>query len=335
MDFDPINAHPLSNWPRPLAFVFSGGGAYGATQVGMLRALSEAGIVADLVVGTSVGALNGVRYAAEPNGSIGALTDLWGSMGGKGVFGKTKIGTMLTAARNGLNRNASGLVSPEPLRKLIDSNVPVGRIEQLDIPTAVVATDALVGRPKLITQGEIGPALQATAAIPGVFPPVKIEGCFYVDGGVTANVPIRQAIAFGAKSVVVLDANPATMPGTLPHSVLGSVLHASMIMLRNQRSDAVDDLMGRHPILHLPQATPTTQSSFDFDNSFDLISAGHRHTEEFLSNLPALTDTSRRSSYQTSGSSAAQSKSADPPPPTGTGTMDADSSPPPPAPLKL
>ncbi len=76
MDPAPTNPHPLSNWPRPLAFVFSGGGAYGATQVGMLRALTEAGITPDLVVGTSVGALNGVRYASDPAGAIASLTDL-------------------------------------------------------------------------------------------------------------------------------------------------------------------------------------------------------------------------------------------------------------------
>ena len=310
MDLDSTQSHPLSNWPRPLAFVFSGGAAFGATQVGMLRALNEAGIVPDLIVGTSVGALNGVRYAADPAGAIGALTDLWGSLSGTGVFGgKSRAGTILSAVRNGLNRNAAGLCSPEPLRKLIDANISVERIEQLTIPTAVVATDALVGQPKLLTQGDIAPALQATAAIPGVFPPVKIEGCFYLDGGVTANVPVRQAFAFGAKSVVVLDANPATMPGTLPHSVLGTVMHASMIMLRNQRADAVDDLIGRHPILHLPQVTPTTQSSFDFDNSFDLIAAGHRGVGEFLEKLPSLTDASR-------GTAPKQAATPPPPPPT-------------------
>ena len=314
MDLDSTQSHPLSNWPRPLAFAFSGGAAYGATQVGMLRALDEAGIVPDLIVGTSVGALNGVRYAADPAGAIAALTDLWGSLSGTGVFGgKSRAGTILSALRNGLNRNAAGLCSPEPLRKLIDGNIAVERLEQLTIPTAVVATDALVGAPKLLTQGAIGPALQATSAIPGVFPPVKIEGCFYLDGGVTANVPVRQAFAFGAKSVVVLDASPASMPGTLPHSIFGSMMHASMIMLRNQRADAVDDLIGRHPILHLPQVTPTTQSSFDFDNSFELISAGHHGVAEFLEKLPSLTDATRT---PTSRPSSSASPVPAPPPPT-------------------
>ena len=92
----------------------------------------------------------------------------------------------------------------------------------------------------------------------------------------------------------MLDANPASMPGTLPNNAVGSIVHASMIMLRNQRADATDDLVGRHPILHLPQVTPTTQSSFDFQNSADLIESGYAGTSEFLRQLPDLADTSSR-----------------------------------------
>ncbi len=295
MSLDPTNSNPVSNWPRPLAFAFSGGGAYGAVQVGMIRALVQAGITPDLVVGTSVGALNGAMFAAEPMLAVDRLTEVWTSMNKSGVFGgKSKVGTALSALRHGLMRNSPGLVSPAALRNLIDTHLPVERLEELHIPTAVVVTDALVGQPKLLSQGPVGPVLQASSAIPGVFPPVKIEGCFYVDGGVSANVPIRQAVSFGARSVVVLDANPASMPGTLPESTIGSVVHASMIMLRNQRADAVDDLVGRHPILNIPQVTPTTQSSFDFANSAALIDLGFASTREFLSKLPVLTDSSRR-----------------------------------------
>jgi hypothetical protein len=94
------------------------------------------------------------------------------------------------------------------------------------------------------------------------------------------------------------------------------MMHASMIMLRNQRADAVDDLIGRHPILHLPQATPTTQSSFDFDNSFELISAGHRSVAEFLEKLPSLTDATRTPTNRLSPSASPVQAPPTPPPPT-------------------
>ncbi|MGH1492172.1 MAG: patatin-like phospholipase family protein [Acidimicrobiales bacterium] len=317
MSLDPNRSTPVANWPRPLAFVFSGGGAYGATQVGMIRALVQAGITPDMVVGTSVGALNGAMFAAEPILAVDRLTEVWTSMNAHGVFGgRSKFGAVLSAMRNGMMRNSPGLVSPAALQSLIESKLPAENIEQLHIKTAVVATDAQVGQPKLLTRGPIAPALLASAAIPGVFPPVKIDGCFYVDGGVSANVPIRQAVAFGAKSIVVLDANPATMPGTVAQSTVGSVLQASMIMLRNQRADAVDDLVGRHPILHLPQSTPASQSSFDFEDSAALIEAGYLKTREFLSRLPLLIETSPPGSDDAgptgAGSNAAGAVSSNP-----------------------
>lgn len=285
---------PLANWPRPVAFVLSGGGAYGAVQVGMLRALAEAGIKPDLVVGSSVGALNGVRYAASPGDAIDALGVLWQDMNQAKIFGgRTRIGQGWSAARRFLRRNTPSLCEPEALRALIDANMPIAALEDLPIPAAVVVTDVQAGRPKVLTRGEVGPLLQASSAIPGVFPPVQIDGCIYVDGGVSANVPIRQAIAAGARSVVVLDANPATMPGTIPDSVLGSVFAASMIMLRNQRADADEELKGRFPILHLPRPTPPEQSSFDFSRSAALIEIGYDTTRTFLGELPDLADSSR------------------------------------------
>ncbi len=314
MSLDSSRATPLANWPRPLAFVFSGGGAYGATQVGMIRALNQAGITPDMVVGTSVGALNGTMFAAEPILSVDRLTEVWTSMKAQGVFGgRSKLGTAVSVIRHGLMRNQPGLASPAPLRSLIDSKLPVTSIEELRIKTAVVVTDAQIGQAKLLTRGQLGPALQASAAIPGVFPPVTIDGCVYIDGGVSANVPIRQALAFGAKSVVVLDANPATMPGVVPTSTVGSVFQASMIMLRNQRADAVDDLMGKHPILHLPQSTPPSQNSFDFENSAALIEAGYHNTREFLSQLPMLTGTSQPTTPQPEPSQPTTPQPATPP----------------------
>ncbi|MEM9563828.1 MAG: patatin-like phospholipase family protein [Actinomycetota bacterium] len=292
---------PLSHWPEPLAFVLSGGGAYGAVQVGMLRALSEAGIKPDLIVGSSVGALNGIRYAASPGDAIDALTTVWLEMNRAGVFGgRTRVGQFWSAGRRFVRRNTPSLCDPTKLRQLIDENTPIPSLEDLPIPAAIVVTDALLGRPKTITQGQIAPLLQATSALPGIFPPVKMDGCFYIDGGVTANVPIRQAIGLGARGVVVLDANPPSMPGTVPDSVIGSALHASMIMLRNQRADADDELKGRLPILHLPQPTPPEQSSFDFSQSQSLIEGGFASTKAFLAQLPDLADTTRGLSERSS-----------------------------------
>ena len=291
----PESTSPLAQWPRPLCFVFSGGASYGASQVGMVRALVEFDVIPDMVVGTSVGALNGTLFANDPSTAADKMTEIWGSMTRSGVFGRGgRLTSMVSAARNGLRKNSVALCSPQPLVELITNHTPVERLEDLAIPTGVVATDALVGQPKVLSQGPAVQALLASSAMPGVFPPVKLGGSFYIDGGVTANVPIRPAMAFGARSVVVLNANPATMPGTLPNSVLESIVHASQIMLRNQRADTTDELTGRFPILHLPQVTPPTHNSFDFDHSAELLDVSYVGTKEFLSQLPDLADTNRR-----------------------------------------
>ena len=287
------NSNPLAHWPRPLAFVLSGGGAYGSTQVGMINAVLETGIKPDMVVGTSVGALNGAMLAADVDGAVDRLTEVWLSMDRRGVFGgRNRFTSAVSALRNGLKTSSKALAAPDVLESLIRETLTVERIEELPITTGVVATDALVGMPKLLSMGQLTPALLASAAIPGVFPPVKIDGGMYIDGGVSANVPIRQAIAFGARSVIVLNANPGSMPGTLPTSLIGSAVHASQIMLRNQRADAVEDLVGKYPILTVPQSTPPTQSSFDFSNAGQLIEIGTDVTRGFLRRLPELTDSS-------------------------------------------
>lgn len=326
MDAQSDDSGILDHWPRPLAFVLSGGGSYGAVQVGMLRALTEAGVSPDLVVGASVGALNGVRFAASPGQAVPALTELWTSLQKSRIFGgRTRIGRRWSALRRGLRRNTASICSPDGLRALIDDAIPLPYVENLPIRTGIVVTDAQLGQPKVVTRGEVGPLLQASTAVPGVFPPVKVEGCYYIDGGTSANVPIRQAVALGGRSLVVLDANPPTMPGTIPTSVIGSVIHASMIMLRNQRADADEELKGKMPILHLPQPTPPELSPFDFSTTAELIEAGYSATRSFLRELPDLADTSRRLSERPR-SAGPRPETFDAPPPQ------AAPPPPPPAP---
>jgi NTE family protein len=268
---------PFAGWPRPLAFALSGGGAYGATQVGMLRALAEAGVVPDLVVGASVGALNGVVVAAHPDDAADRLDDVWRRIDRRTIFG----GGALTAVAT-LVRSRASLCRPDLLAGLIGQHVEQETFEGLTVPFAAVATDLSTGEPALLCTGAIGPALLASAAIPGVFPRVEIDGRHYVDGGVSANVPIRQAIAFGAASVLVLDANPAHTTDRPPDRLVPSLIHTVSVMLRSQRAHAVDELAHRYRVVCLPQVTPADMSSFDFRRSAELVEAAHRHTSAFL-----------------------------------------------------
>lgn len=269
----------LASWPRPLAFVLSGGGSYGATHVGMLLALAERSISPDLVVGTSIGALNGAVVAADPAGAPAELARIWTSLTPSTLFGTSRL-----RAAGALLRFRKSLCPPEGLAAIIEARLGVDTFEELAVPMAVVATDAAAGEARLLTTGRLTPALLASAAIPGVFPPVEIDGVIYVDGGVAANVPVRQAIAFGAKSAIVLNANPATLTGKVPTSMFGAILHASAVMLRSQRADDVSDLRDEYPILTLPQATPSTLKSFDFRSTGALIEAARDRARARLAN---------------------------------------------------
>ncbi len=262
-------AGPFEDWPRPLAFVLSGGGAFGSVQVGMIRALLERGVLPDLVVGSSVGALNGAVLAASPGDAVETLSGLWTHMSRRAVFGRS----IVAPARN-LWRSRS-VFDFGALGALIDRHLGSVAFEDLGVRFGAVATDALTGEPEVLSHGLLKPALLASSAVPGLFPAVTIGGRDYLDGGVTANVPIRQAIAFGASSVVCLDATPPHLATQLPRSPVGGLIHATSLMLRSQRAHAVDDLVYRYPVALIPSSVPPDFGCFNFEHNRELLESSY------------------------------------------------------------
>jgi len=182
------------------AYVLSGGGNLGAIQVGMLRALFAAGVRPDLVVGTSVGALNGGWLAARGRDTdpVG-LADVWRRLRRIDVFPTSVFGGM-----RGMLGHVDHLVSDRGLRTLIRRELGIERLEQARVPLYVVATDIRTGSDHLIGEGDAVDAICASAAIPGVFPSVSIGSRLLVDGGVVNNCPISHAVSLGATTVWVL-----------------------------------------------------------------------------------------------------------------------------------
>lgn len=267
--FDTPLAEPFAGWPRPFAFALSGGGAFGPVQVGMLQALAERGVRPDLIVGTSVGALHGAAIAASGYDVLDRLTERWSTAQRTTVFGPRHrmVATMLRHRSLATHARLAAIVREE-----------VGDIDTFaGLPRrfAAVATDALTGEPTLLDTGSLHTALLASCSVPGLFPSVSIDGRHYVDGGVAANVPIRQAIAFGAASVLSIDATPPVMATSIPRSFSGALLHSASLMLRSQRSAAVDELASRYRIAGLPAVTPPDMGSFNFSRSAELQSLGY------------------------------------------------------------
>ncbi|MGI8335942.1 patatin-like phospholipase family protein [Actinomadura scrupuli] len=185
--------------PARVAFVLGGGGMLGAHEVGMLRALDEAGIRPDVVVGTSIGALNGALVAADPANAVSRLTRLWSDHAARTALGAPVWERLWTLARSGTH-----LHSAAPLRRMLEELLPVSSFEELAVPFQCVAASIERAMAHWFTTGPIIPAVLASAAAPGLLPPVRIDGEHYFDGGLVHSIPVGRAVQLGATTVYVL-----------------------------------------------------------------------------------------------------------------------------------
>jgi NTE family protein len=216
---------------RPkVAFVLGGGGNLGAYEVGMLRALLERGIRPDVVLGTSVGALNGAAVAAKPDlEMIDRLGTLWRSLADDPVYG----GSWFSAAAT-LVRSKVALHSNAPLRELIRSTLPVRRFEELAVPFQCVAACIERAAEHWFDTGDLIPAILASTAVPGLLPPVKVGREHFMDGGLVNSIPLERAFQLGATEVYVLHVGRIERPLTPPKNLLQATLVAFEIARRNR-----------------------------------------------------------------------------------------------------
>ena len=200
--------------PAPrTAFVLGGGGVLGAGEVGMLRALLEAQVVPDLVVGTSVGALNGAFLAADPTVEATVrLADLWRGLSGEGGVFAGSVGQRLGTAL----RSRTHLHPGRPLRELLSRHLPVERIEDLQVPFQCVAACIERAAEHWFSQGPLADAVLASAAVPGLLAPVRIGDEHFFDGGLVNSIPISRAVELGATTVFVLQVGRVERPLTVP-----------------------------------------------------------------------------------------------------------------------
>ncbi len=175
------------------AYVLGGGGVLGAHEVGMLRALSEAGIRPNVVVGTSVGAINGAFVAADPAGAAARLALLWQGEALRGAFSETVWGRALRLARSGTH-----LHSMDPLRQLLEDMLPGTNFADLELPFHCVAASIEHASARWFSSGPIVPAVLASCAVPGLLPAVEVDGEHFFDGGLVDSIPVGRAIALGA-----------------------------------------------------------------------------------------------------------------------------------------
>jgi NTE family protein len=201
--------------PR-VAFVLGGGGHQGAYEVGMLKALLEHDLTPDLVVGTSVGALNGAAIAADPSlATVARLRDIWLGLDEVSIFG----GSFLAGAAN-LMRSRTHLHSNKPLREMIEKLLPAKAFEDLRVPFQCVAASIEKAAEHWFYEGPLVEAILASAAVPGVLPPVEIGGEHFLDGGIVNSIPISRAVELGATEIYVLHVGRIEAPLTPPKTPL-------------------------------------------------------------------------------------------------------------------
>lgn len=260
------------------AFVLSGGGSLGSVQVGMLAALTEAGLYPDLIVGTSVGALNGAWIAGRPgNSGVDALAELWRSLRRRDVFPMSPV----TALRGFLGR-ADHVVSSNRLRRLVAGSVAFGRLEDAPTPLVVIAADARTGGEVRIVAGTTVDAVLASSAIPAVFPPVTIRGRVLLDGAVAANTAIGAAADFGATTIWVL---PTGVPCACPHPPRGAValaVHAATLALQHGLATEAATFGDRVDLRIVPPPCPLAVSPFDFRHTSELIASSRAAATRWL-----------------------------------------------------
>jgi NTE family protein len=260
------------------AFVLSGGGSLGSVQVGMLLGLAEAGITPDLIVGTSVGALNGGWIASRSDvAGIEKLADLWRSLTREKVFPTNLVHGFL-----GFVGQRRSLVPDSGLRRLLVENLQFTRLEQAPIPLHVVATEVLSGEDVLLSSGNAVDAITASAAIPAVLPPVRINGHELVDGGVVNNTPLSHAISLGATTVWVLPTGFACALPQAPRGTLAMAMHAMSLAINQRLAADIDRFESSTDIRVVPPLCPVKVLPSDFSQSGQLIKRSHQTTRVWL-----------------------------------------------------
>lgn len=267
---------------RPVdAFVLSGGGALGAAQVGALKALTEAGIRPDFVVGCSVGALNAGFFGCDPTmGRVRDLERLWMSLTAADVFGKGH------AVVGHLIRRHTHIYDAHALQALIRRGMTVDDLSKTAVPVHVVTTNLHSGMQEWWSSGDPVDVLAASACLPGVFPPVSFDSDLHVDGGVTCPVPVVKALELGADRVWLIDVRGGSVGRRDARMTALDVLLLSFSITRDALTHG---LPVDARIVKLPRVDTGPMDLRDFSRTRELIDKSYELTHAHLRELPTAT----------------------------------------------
>ena len=258
------------------AFIFTGGGSLGAIQVGMLRVLLSSGVKPDFVVGASVGAINASYFVGAPNAAgVATLEQIWSGLRRADIF------PFSLASAFGLIRHQGHIVDPSKLRRVIETNLLYSRLEDAQIPLHIMATNQQGIRIRL-SNGPAVDAILASTAIPGVFPPVNVNGEALMDGAIAANTPVRLASELGASRIIILPTGYACALKQPPMRAIGKALHAITLMIAWQLIYDLERMPENIQVHLVPTLCPLAVSPFDFSRAKELIELAAQSTKKWI-----------------------------------------------------
>src|ERR1700739_702079 len=203
----------------------------------MLRSLAAQGVAPNMVVGSSVGALNGAFYAGDPTlAGVERLANIWRGLTRHDVFPLTWR-TLL-----GFLWRRDFLIPHDGIRKLIDDHIPYRNLEEAKLPVHIVTTDIITGDSVVLSDGPTADAIVASTAIPGAFSPIHYGDYYLADGAVSSNTPVRIAVKKGATRLIILPTGDAGANQAPPACAVANALHALTLLISRQMVDELENL---------------------------------------------------------------------------------------------
>ena len=262
------------------AFILSGGGVLGSVQVGMIRALTEAEIVPDIITGCSVGAINGAAFAADPTpAGVDRLVRLWSNLadGKPDLMPRSRIPLIAQ-----MSFRRASIHDPARLEQMLLDEMPVRTFSEMKVPFACVATDAHLASAHWFDSGPLIPALMASSALPAVYPPVEIDGRLLYDGGVVNELPLQWALSRGANTLYVLQVGHLDPRPLEPEKPFDSLMHAYWTARVQRVEEDLAQISDDVEVIRLPPGGSPRVRFDDWSQSRDLLASAYEATRLFL-----------------------------------------------------
>ena len=242
----------------------------------MLRVLLSSGVKPDFVVGASVGAINASYFVGAPNAAgVATLEQIWSGLRRADIF------PFSLASAFGLIRHQGHIVDPSKLRRVIETNLLYSRLEDAQIPLYIMATNQQ-GIGIRLSNGPAVDAILASTAIPGVFPPVNVNGEALMDGAIAANTPVRSASELGASRIIILPTGYACALKQPPMRAIGKALHAITLMIAWQLIYDLERMPENIQVHLVPTLCPLAVSPVDFSRAKELIELAVQSTKKWI-----------------------------------------------------